>query len=115
MRNLSAAQAQDVDAANYPQLGAMYLRFAAETNDDARKALLFDMVKQEGLSYRLEQLEDMIDELRAWQCLVLFLTEGLFGQDFTREQVTELTGADVDVVHATCGSVKFIRARSRLN
>lgn len=99
---------------HFPTLSVAYRQFAAERSDEGRKRLIFELARQEGSSYQLDQLKDVIDELRAWQCFVLFMTEGLFGQVFTREQVAELTGRPVAEVHDVCGSVKFIRVRSHL-
>lgn len=118
MRDLWTALARNAKAAKwrvrFPTLSVAYRQFAAERSDEGRKRLIFELARQEGSSYQLDQLKDVIDELRAWQCFVLFMTEGLFGQVFTREQVAELAGRPVAEVHDVCGSVKFIRVRSHL-
>lgn len=99
----------------YTNLSKMYVKFQAQRDEVELKKLVCQFASEQGYGYQLDLLKDELVSLTAWQHLLLFMHSGLFGQKFTREQIAELTGAPLSNIHATCGSVKFIRAAGVLD
>ena len=92
------------------KLGEVLAKFKTRVSEHELKAAVCELANEQGCAYELDRLKDELVSLTAWQHLLLFMSKGLFGQEFTRAQIAELTGAPLNNVHATCGSVKFIRA-----
>lgn len=94
----------------YADLSKMYAKFKAGHSENELKELVCQLATDQGYGYQLDLLKDELSSLTAWQHLLLFMSKGLFGREFSREEIASLTGARLSDIHATCGSVKLIRA-----
>ena len=92
------------------KLSEILAKFKACASERELKSITCELASEQGHAYELDQLKDELGSMTAWQQLLLFMSQGLFGRRFTREEMAELTGSPIGNIHATCGSARLIRA-----